>query len=349
MFERLTIRNYRGLNDLTIQGLGGINVFTGKNNAGKTTLLEAIWLLCGAGNARMAANKHVIRDQDRAKSPRSWAETYWKPLFSELDTNRDPEVSGFHSVIGDMALTIAWGRPLMTEVSRDGGEDVLTEASTGERSLIFRYADRKSGKIQSEVRETADKFKFEQKDNYIPFTVAILQPGSGDVHEDAVVLGRLRTQKKGDHLLDALRVIEPRMKSVEDSASSGAPMIWVDVGLKELVPLPVMGAGMTHIARLVLTAARAQDGIMLVDEIENGLHHSVLPNVWRMVERVAEQFNVQVFATTHSFECVEAAQEAIGSDGFRLYRLEADDGANRCLTYSPAAIGAAVRHNIEVR
>ncbi len=127
-------------------------------------------------------------------------------------------------------------------------------------------------------------------------------------------------------------------------------MIWVDVGLREFVPLPAMGGGMTHIAHLVLTAATAQGGVMLVDEIENGLHHSVLPDVWRVVEKVAEQFSVQIFATTHSFECLEAAQEAIGPDGFRLYRLEtADDGTNRCLSYSPAAVGAAFRHNIEVR
>ncbi len=349
MLERLTVRNYRGLHDLTIEGLGRINVFTGKNNAGKTTLLEAVWLLCGAANARMAANQHVIRHQGRSKSPTSWAETYWKPLFWELDTSKTPEVSGHHSAVGDMTLTIAWGRPPTTEVRRDDGGGTLAEARTAERSLTFTYSDQQSGTIQSEALEKAEIFKFQQADTYVPFPATILQPGSHDVNEDAIALGKLRTRKKGDQLLEALRVVEPRLNGVEDSASSGAPMIWVDVGLREFIPLPAMGAGMTHIAHLVLAAATTQDGIVLVDEIENGLHYSVLPDLWRVVEKVAEQFNVQVFATTHSFECLEAAQEAIRPGGFRLYRLEAGNGTNRCQTYSPDAIGAAVRHNIEVR
>ena len=88
---------------------------------------------------------------------------------------------------------------------------------------------------------------------------------------------------------------------------------------------------------------------MLVDEIENGLHHSVLPDVWRVVGKVAEQFDVQIFATTHSYECVEAAREALGPDGFRLHRLEVIDDMTRCVTYDADAVDGAIRHNMEVR
>ena len=126
-------------------------------------------------------------------------------------------------------------------------------------------------------------------------------------------------------------------------------MIWVDIGLRELVPLPTMGAGMTHVTRMVLAAAMVPDGVVLVDEIENGLHHSVLPDVWRVVGKAAEQFNVQFFGTTHSFECVQAAHKALGSDDFRLHRLDIVEGENRCVTYGPEAIDAAIRHNLEVR
>ena len=65
-------------------------------------------------------------------------------------------------------------------------------------------------------------------------------------------------------------------------------MIWGDIGLPELIPLPVMGEGMTKIASLVLAIATAKGGIVLVDEIENGLHHSVLPKVWETVDRAAQ-------------------------------------------------------------
>ena len=88
-------------------------------------------------------------------------------------------------------------------------------------------------------------------------------------------------------------------------------MIWGDIGLPELVPLPAMGEGMTQIAWLVLAIASMPDGVVLVDEIENGIHHSVLPDVWRAIDEAAKQFHTQIFATTHSFECVMAAHESL--------------------------------------
>ena len=126
-------------------------------------------------------------------------------------------------------------------------------------------------------------------------------------------------------------------------------MIWGDIGLSELVPLPAMGEGMTQIARLVLAIASMPDGVVLVDEVENGIHHSALPDVWRAIDETAKQFHTQIFATTHSFECIEAAHQALGPDGFLLHRLEASDAENRCVTFKPNGISAALRHGLEVR
>ena len=349
MLERLQVQNFRGFRSLEIGTLSRINLFAGRNNVGKSTLLEAIFLLGGAGDPRMALNTHIVRMPPDAKAPASVWEALWMPLFRELDTDAAMTFSGRHSAIGDMKLTITLERPAITEVSRAEGSGIVASERSGERSLKFIYADAKAGRIEREARETADNVKFDRKEPYVAFGGRILQPGRGDVREDAVQLGRLRRQKRGDLLLKALRVVDRRLQSIEDNTSSGAPMIWVDIGLSELVPLPVMGAGMTHFARIVLAAVSSPGGVVLVDEIENGLHHSVLPDIWRIVESVAEQFDVQVFATTHSFECVEAAHEALGPEGFRLHRLETIDGAVRCVTLSPTATSGVIRHNLEIR
>ena len=349
MLKRLCISDFRGLRDVTVDDLSRINLVTGRNNSGKTTLLEALLLLVGAANARMAFSPHVIRGWKQGMPPRWVAETYWKPLFSGLDTDKVPEISGVHSSIGEMALTIKWDRPLKEEFSRDGIKEPLAAGTSEKRSLRFAYEDPKVGKIESEARETTDKIDVDQGDSYVPFNVEILQPGGGNVNEDAVALGQLRMQKRGELILKALRTMEPKLDGIEDNSSSGAPMICVDIGLPELAPLSVMGAGMTHVARIVLAAATAAGGMVLVDEIENGLHHSVLPDVWRVIATAAEQFDVQFFATTHSFECVAAAHEALSPDRFRLHRLEVVDGENRCVTLSPTAISGAIRHNMEIR
>ena len=348
MLERLHIRNLRGFSDLRIHKLGRINLVAGRNNAGKTTLLEAVFLLGGAADAHMAVNPYMFRGIDIDNEvPRS--ETFWKPLFFELDTNRTLTIAGDHSVVGHIEQRITWERPTSTEVFPGKDDGALGAISSGERSLRFRYVDPSAGQIESEVREAGRKVTVVRQDPYVPFPRRMLFPGSGHVNADAILLGHLRRQKRGGVLVDALRVVDPRLQGIEDNSSSGEPMIWVDVGLQELVPLSILGAGMTHVARIFLVIASTPGGVVLVDEIENGLHHSILSDVWRVIAKAAEQFNVQVFATTHSFECVEAAHDALGPEGFRLHRLEVVDGAVRCVTLSPTAIDGAIRHNMEIR
>ena len=124
-------------------------------------------------------------------------------------------------------------------------------------------------------------------------------------------------------------------------------MIFGDIGLPELVPLNVMGEGMVRVARLVLSIAKSPKGVVLVDEIENGIHHSAMEKVWAAVSRAANEYDTQVFATTHSLECVHAAHQAI-PEGLRLHRLQPDTGRTS-VAYGTDEIEAAVRHNVEVR
>ena len=214
-----------------------------------------------------------------------------------------------------MEQTIAWVTPVTAEIRLDGGKGDRAKALSGGAGLKFRYTDPTAGVIETEAREGEDSILVKMARTYAPFMATILQPGAGDVTEDASRLGRLRKQKRGNWLLDALQVVDDRLRGIEENSSGGRSMIWVDIGLSELVPLPVMGAGMIHFTRIVLALALAPGGVVLIDEIENGLHHSVLAEVWGAIAKTAEQFNVQIFATTHSFECVPVKRRTRLSGG----------------------------------
>ena len=93
-------------------------------------------------------------------------------------------------------------------------------------------------------------------------------------------------------------------------------------------------------------------GMVLVDEIENGLHHMVMRRVWNAIAAFAKRYNVQIFATTHSRECFQAAQEAfkpVAEDDFRLYRIEHSRGKLRAVTYDRETMDAALEFDLEVR
>ena len=365
MFERMAIKNFRVFRELNVEKLGPINLFTGENNVGKTTLLEAMFLLSGAGNPEMAINANVLRGWVDGNGLPA-AAPLWRELFASLDISKAITLAVTHRSLGELLLEVEPGPPQeLTSITPTNGNGNPPSATTNvpdERSLSFSFSRQGEQVVHSSIRLSGSGLAVSRPMVDVPFPAIILVSRSGSAQEDAIRLGKLRREKRGDLLLDALRIVEPKLQSIEDNSASGTPMIWGDLGLPELVPLPVMGEGMTRIARIVLAISSTPNGLVLVDETETGLHHSVLEKFWRVVEAAARQFNTQVFATTHSFECVQAAHraladpagatgtgEAVHNDAFCLHRLDLLDNEVRCITYSADAIAGAIEHGLEVR
>ena len=353
MLSSVRIRRYRIFRDLKVSRLGRINLFVGDNNVGKTALLEALFLLSGGGRGRLAINRNVVRNLgDTRISPGQYGEVLWKPLFFGMDMNQTVEIEGHHATLKCMTLTIEAARD-------DPSDDLLTNSMDPTvtdypdiRSLTLRYFDQKHSNqpVVSRARIQSDRIDFDQPETTVSFPATIVLAANKNSQEDAQRLAKLRTQKQDDILLEALRIIEPKLLSVTDSVASGFPAIWCDIGLAELVPLFTMGEGMVTVARLVLAIKAGAGGMILVDEIENGLHHRALAPIWQVVSETARQNDVQVFATTHSYECIRAAHQSLDADsGFRLHRLEVSQGENRCITYEAGAMDAAIEHEMEVR
>ena len=277
------------------------------------------------------------------------------------------EINGQRADGDNLALTIALDRQDTVELisgranpsSHQGDGVIATLPDTqpvrtgGELSdvralrLISVRGERRE---ESSLRVTQQGLEIKTPGSGMPFQAVFVSARSGSLEEDAVRLGQLRTRKQGDLLTQALRIVEPRLQSVEDVSASGAPMLWGDIGLPELVPLSAMGEGMIRVSRLVLAISSAPGGVVLVDEIENGIHYSVMSKVWAAVAEAAREFDTQLFATTHSFECVAAAHDTLAADHWRYHRLDRTSaGTSRWVTYGPRDVEAAVRHGLEAR
>ncbi|MCX7012289.1 MAG: ATP-binding protein [Candidatus Sumerlaeota bacterium] len=169
---------------------------------------------------------------------------------------------------------------------------------------------------------------------------------------DAERLGMLEVVAEPYDLLVSLRVIDPRITRIRTITVGQIPVIHGDVGLGRMLPLTLLGEGLQRMASLLLAIATTAGGIVLIDEIENGLHHSVLPKVWRAIADAAKRFDVQVFATTHSYECIGAAHAAFEAQSdydFRLHRLESIKGEVKAISYDRETLGVAMDAYMEVR
>ncbi|HZI05774.1 MAG TPA: AAA family ATPase [Archangium sp.] len=154
----------------------------------------------------------------------------------------------------------------------------------------------------------------------------------------------------------ALQIIEPDIERLAALSGTGLPMgggMFVRLrGSDERIPLGSMGEGIKRLLALSLNLVSSAGGYLLVDEIDTGLHHSVMTQMWRLVVEVARRLDVQVLATTHSLDCVRSLAALYEeSPGVRelisLHRIER--GAEASVPYSADEILAASQHQMELR
>jgi hypothetical protein len=170
--------------------------------------------------------------------------------------------------------------------------------------------------------------------------------------EEAELFGNLEKKAKHEVVFRVLRIIEPRLKRLTMIYAAGQPVLHGDLGFGQPLPLPMMGEGMVRLASIVVRLGNASGGVALIDEIENGLHHSVIKKIWEALGEASRLFNTQIFATTHSRECIIAAHEAFSgarSDDFRFHRLDRINGEIRAVSYDRDSLEASLDMNLEVR
>jgi len=162
-----------------------------------------------------------------------------------------------------------------------------------------------------------------------------------------------------EQVLEALRLIEPEIEAfrpvaprrIFDDADRDS-IIVRRRGLKEPLPIGCLGDGIWRVLGLALGLASSAGGALLVDEIDTGLHYSVMVDAWRMVQRASERLGVQIFATTHSRDCVEALaalSEELGTDQEHISIQRIERGQSVSTAYTQAEIVAAASRGIELR
>ncbi len=349
--------HYRGIDGLHLERIAAVNLITGPNGAGKTSLAEAIWLFNGRFTPTLPWNANVQRSQrsmldalahladngvvELAGIERGEAHE-WKAMFervpvagsSAADSDQQtaappkpPAANGPGWPVSPQGRLRVWldGREVESE-SR-----VPAEVAGGGAFFIGpaveRPADHRPGVIHLPV------FSLDMDEETINRFSALVRQG----------------RKK--EVKSRLRFLAPPLDDVEViTDENGKPLVLATTA-DERLPLQALGGGMTRLFRVFVSFLHVQGGLVVVDEIENGLHHSVLPDLWRQVRGMTRDLDVQVFATTHSQECIEAAIESFSAEADRLavHVLARHDGQVRVATYSGETLEAARDLHLDLR
>jgi AAA15 family ATPase/GTPase len=295
MLKSLHIKNFRGFRDLQIDSLKRVNLLTGQNNTGKTGVLEALVLLLSepeSGQRQLLPNLFRPVGGD-------YSENFWKWLFNNKSTAINLQIKASFDDRNDFAVILHSKR--VATVDFDVSIFNASEDVGGFRCLYGAF-----GQVQR-LHEQAPRLNFQP---------AIFSTKPSNPVQAAVDYNRVILKRRKKKVEDLLRQIEPRLLTIEalqtgQSGHQSTPMLYAELsGLSEMIPVTQLGQGFNRLLDIYSELVVADAKVLLIDEIENGLHYSVLQQVWKGLFLAAKEFDVQIFATTHSWECILEADKA---------------------------------------
>ena len=356
MLRDLTIKNYRAFKDFSIDGLARVNLIVGKNNAGKTSFLEAVYLLVNQGSPAAlielldGRGEYVV---EVSPNTQQVAIRYQlAPIFSGGEPTIGAEVS-LHSVT-DSAMSVSWvTRPKAEASFNEPALELVASYKTVNPDRLGRVAGHNTLPLHTNYDYiSSNRFLPATEGNINSHFVAVAPI---DFESLADLWDRIiRNPDKEAIVTQALQLVEPRIEDIRFTSKRTAGGTLAKLHNQSTrVTLSSLGEGVRRVLALIMSAVTSKNGILLIDEIDTGLYHGVQAQTWQLLIETAQRLNVQVFATTHSWDCVAAFQEALNSNNNRpngrLFRLEEHNGDIHAVRYDADDLDIVVRQAIEVR
>lgn len=370
MIDSLHISGFKLFRDITLPKLGRMNLFVGENNTGKSCLLEAIGLYAGLNPIVDLLQTAALRSGEPL---RPWEVDGWNeegtalrhPLFElfHLAASGEGNIDSSTFLIGKVGDS----SPLRVEyhllevtIDKDGsrrynparqGEVVF---GAMERALFVFRGDKQIAQFNRQAPFLTSPWNDPEgtplsRPPFIPHL-----PAAGFPDWRAASFWDALIQGPGQKLvLDWLRLVDPRIEDLDYIAGKqNSRVALLKLEGQGRIPLRSMGDGVRRMFHIGLAMAMASKGILLIDEFENGLHWRVQRELWAALGRAAQEFDVQIFATTHSRDCIDgfvtASKESSVPDA-KMYRLEREGDEIYAVNLSLINVEDALEVNGEVR
>ena len=344
MLNSAHIQNFRLFKDFQIDDLAQVNLIVGKNNVGKSSLLEAINLL---NNPQPIRALYALLESRGEIVPNGKHDDQSGYEFVRLFNNRNKKTNILLEG-NKTAMNIRWkpevyGGPYANDNSPSGfGVDF--SRSVQEDPYIFMPS---SGVFVNTDQPAHVFITFESRPPSIFTTYSDLEYAQLVSAWDAIQLTPSESS-----VVKFLQIIEPAIERIANQQTNERFMV-KSKKFADPVPIKSFGNGISAVLAISLGLAQAENGYLLIDEIDTGLHYRELTEVWRAIMETAVRLNIQVFATTHSYDCMRSFAEALSlveddSVG-ALFRLQRRGENIESLRFDAENIIYAIEQDIEMR
>lgn len=355
MIQSLNLNNYKNFIDVSLQDLKRMNLISGKNNTGKTSILESLFLFYDRQSPDVFFKLSSLRGTN--SYPELTPQLLWGPYFYNFDTKNPISITVHDSGHKNKATysqsksNNAISRPNFTQNNYQTIQS--TETTNNDHfNANFETDNKKAGSTSLSIN--MDQVKLDLKEmsqinkslSFIPSSSKFLA-GS-----DAERLGQLDIAGELGDLVKHLSIIEENLKSLSIVPISGQNMIYADIGLKRKVPLSFFGEGTGRLLSLILTIATTRNGIVCIDELENGIHYSLFPQVWNLLDSLTKIYNVQLFITTHSHDVLKGLYISNKENSLKevsYYRVDKKGDSTKIKHYDSELLYSAIDSEWEIR
>jgi energy-coupling factor transporter ATP-binding protein EcfA2 len=371
MINSVLIEGYRGFRHFELHGLGRITLLVGRNNSGKSSVLEALYLLATRGDPfalwNMLARRGELFQYENIPG---------RPVLQEMDVSHifyghDLKLGSVFKIATanetpDIVACSVVQPDVKDLATKFGSVQIESEVSGGaSRALLFDVRGvgalvplTKRGGFRQDVLQVAiNAASGRSSSETIP--TQFISTGSLSVNELVNSWSGIVLTDQEDRVVSTLRALEPKIERIATVGNTAylqgnvrGGFIVKSQGAERPVPIGSFGDGMWRLLALAIGVGRAKDGILFVDEIDTGLHYSAMTSMWSMLYSSAKQLNLQVFATTHNYDCVRSLAEicdesAVRDGDITIQRL--DQTMGQSVAYTAKQIKIAALQDIEVR
>jgi AAA15 family ATPase/GTPase len=344
MINKIEIEHYRGIKYASIEGFKQINLFFGKNNCGKTVLLESLFLASGLSNPLLPIHVNFMRGYSKARL------NDLKLDFYNLDSSSPIHIRMENEESRDLKINLFEQK--QENVSLNANDtNILTTVEEGKFGLKFDFTINDKhfeSQLRFDSANSTDATRIVSEHYVESLRCTYLSP-KYDFSASIQGLKNILQNKDEHFIIEGLRLIEP---GVKDFIFTDKEML-VDIGLSKRIPVNMMGDGARKIVSLLTAVYDCKDGALLVDEISNGFHYSVMCNLWKVLINAAIRNNTQLFVTTHDVDSIKGLRDAALEShkdivaAFKL--LKTSDDELKAYHYSLESLDYSINQEIEVR
>jgi len=213
-------------------------------------------------------------------------------------------------------------------------------------SFAFRLPVTEDGQINFD----SPAFEWDESRRQTIISASILRPGLG---HDSEEVSRVIVEKKKEKLIEIIRRIDPQIRDV----STRGDVTYFDTGLDKMLPITMFGGGIMRVADIISQCVLGNCKIVLIDEMENGVHHKGIQSLIEAIMNLSSSSGIQVFMTAHSIDVLKCLESTLDSENFRAFRpittcfVLARDKKERVRSYKYdyEQFSHAIKHGIEIR